>query len=141
MLARSLEMLPEAEIESTFSDCECGAIPAIGEPYGVDVVVDPALIHQPDVYFESGDHQHLIHMNGEVFRQLMENVPTRTRQPPPLTARSTRPERRLLRAGVWFSLARLVFASRPPVRADSCERPPGEVSERSKEHAWKVCVR
>jgi len=75
MLARSLEMLPEAEIESTFSDCECGAIPAIGEPYGVDVVVDPALIHQPDVYFESGDHQHLIHMNGEVFRNLMENVP------------------------------------------------------------------
>lgn len=75
MLARSLEMLPEDEIEATFSDCECGAIPAIGEPYGVDVVLDPALTHQPDVYFESGDHEHLIHMRGEVFRDLMEHVP------------------------------------------------------------------
>ena len=75
MLARSLEMLPEDEIEATFSDCERGAIPAIGEPYGVDMVVDPALIQQTDVYFESGDHEHLIHMNGEVFRSLLEHVP------------------------------------------------------------------
>lgn len=75
MLARSLEMLPEAEIEATFSDCERGAIPAIGEPYGVDVVVDPVLIHQDDVYFESGDHQHLIHVDGEVFRALLANAP------------------------------------------------------------------
>lgn len=75
LLARSLEMLPEAEVEATFSDCERGAIPAIGEPYGVDVVVDPSLIHQPDVYFESGDHEHLIHMSGDAFRALMENSP------------------------------------------------------------------
>jgi Ala-tRNA(Pro) deacylase len=75
MLARSLETLPADEIQATFSDCETGAIPAIGEPYGVDVVVDPALAHQPDVYFESGDHEHLIHMRGDVFRDLMEHVP------------------------------------------------------------------
>jgi Ala-tRNA(Pro) deacylase len=75
MMARSLEMLPESEIEATFSDCERGAIPAIGEPYGVDVIVDPALIHQPDVYFESGDHENLIHLDGEVFRDLMANAP------------------------------------------------------------------
>ncbi len=74
MLARTLEMLPEDQIEETFSDCERGAIPAIGQPYGVDVVVDPALIHQPEVYFESGDHEHLIHVHGEVFRGLMEHV-------------------------------------------------------------------
>jgi len=75
MLARSLEVLPEEEIEATFSDCERGAIPAIGEAYGVDVVIDPSLVHQSDVYFESGDHEHLIHMNGEAFRGLMEHVP------------------------------------------------------------------
>lgn len=75
VLARSLEMLPEVEVEATFSDCESGAIPAIGEPYGVDVLVDPALVYQDDVYFESGDHEHLIHMRGEVFRGLMEHVP------------------------------------------------------------------
>ena len=75
MLARSLEMLPEDEIEAAFADCERGAIPAIGEPYGVDVVIDPALVQQADVYFESGDHEHLIHMQGEVFRGLMAHAP------------------------------------------------------------------
>ncbi|MCB1723708.1 MAG: YbaK/EbsC family protein [Gammaproteobacteria bacterium] len=75
MLARSLEMLPEEEVEATFSDCERGAIPAIGDAYGVDVVIDPILAHQDDVYFESGDHEHLIHMRGDVFRGLMEHVP------------------------------------------------------------------
>lgn len=75
MMARSLEMLPEDEIEATFSDCERGAIPAIGEAYGVDVVVDPSLMHQAEVYFESGDHEHLIHMHGDDFRGLMEHAP------------------------------------------------------------------
>ena len=74
MMARSLEILPEEEIDATFSDCERGAIPALGEPYGVDVVVDPALTQQTEVYFESGDHEHLIHVHGEDFRSLMENV-------------------------------------------------------------------
>ena len=75
VMARNLEMLPEDEIEATFSDCERGAIPAIGEPYGVDVVIDPVLMQQPEVYFESGDHEHLIHLHGEDFRGLMEHVP------------------------------------------------------------------
>lgn len=75
MLSRSLEMLPEDEIEATFADCERGAIPPIGEAYGVDVVIDPVLMHQPDVYFESGDHEHLIHVNGEIFRDLMAHAP------------------------------------------------------------------
>ncbi|HOP15081.1 MAG: YbaK/EbsC family protein [Gammaproteobacteria bacterium] len=75
VLSRNLEMLPEDEIEAAFSDCERGAIPAVGEPYGIDVVIEPALLHQPEVYFESGDHEHLIHLHGEVFRDLMANAP------------------------------------------------------------------
>ena len=74
-MARSLQMLPEDEIDATFSDCERGAIPAIGEAYGVDVVIDPSLVHQPDIYFESGDHEHLIRMAGDDFRGLMSNAP------------------------------------------------------------------
>jgi Ala-tRNA(Pro) deacylase len=74
-MARSLQMLPEDEIDATFSDCERGAIPAIGEAYGVDVVIDPSLVHQPDIYFECGDHEHLIRMTGDDFRGLMSNAP------------------------------------------------------------------
>ena len=75
VLSRHLEMLPEDEIEAAFSDCERGAIPAVGEPYGIDVVIEPALLQQPEVYFESGDHEHLIHLCGEAFRDLMANAP------------------------------------------------------------------
>jgi len=75
VMARSLEMIEEDEMEATFSDCEKGAIPAIGDAYGIDTVLDTSLSHQSDVYFESGDHEHLIHMTGEDFRHLMEHSP------------------------------------------------------------------
>lgn len=75
VMARSLEMIEEDEIAATFTDCAIGAIPVLGEAYGVDTVVDAHLSHESDVYFNSGDHQHLIHMRGEDFRTLMEHVP------------------------------------------------------------------
>ena len=75
MMARQLQLITEAEMESTFSDCEKGAIPPIGSAYGIDTVVDMGLTHQEDVYFESGDHEHLVHMKGEDFRHLMEDIP------------------------------------------------------------------
>ena len=75
VMARSLELIGEDEISSTFSDCETGAIPVIGEAYGVDTVLDATLSHEPDIYFDSGDHEHLIHMKGDDFRLMMEHVP------------------------------------------------------------------
>lgn len=75
MMARHLEMITKAEVETTFIDCERGAIPPIGHAYGIDTVVDSGLLKQDHVYFESGDHEHLVHMKGEDFRQLMEDVP------------------------------------------------------------------
>jgi len=75
VMARSLEMISEDEIAATFSDCETGAIPVVGEAYGVDTVLDATLSHESDVYFDSGDHEHLIHMRGDDFRLLMEHVP------------------------------------------------------------------
>ncbi len=75
VMARSLEMIGEDEIAATFSDCETGAIPVVGEAYGVDTVLDASLSHESDVYFDSGDHEHLIHMRGDDFRVLMEHVP------------------------------------------------------------------
>ncbi len=75
MMARHLEMITEAEMETTFTDCERGAIPPIGHAYGIDTVVDADLLSQEHVYFESGDHEHLVHMKGEDFRHLMEDVP------------------------------------------------------------------
>lgn len=72
--ARHFEIVGEAEIETAFSDCEKGAIPAVGEAYGIDTVVESELLHQDEVYFESGDHEHLVHMAGEDFRKLMKSA-------------------------------------------------------------------
>ena len=75
VMARSLEVVEEDEVSITFGDCQTGAIPAVGEAYGVDTVLDASLSHQQTVYFEAGDHEHLICMQGTDFRLLMEHVP------------------------------------------------------------------
>jgi Ala-tRNA(Pro) deacylase len=62
-------------MRTTFSDCECGAIPPIGEPYGIDTILDLHLARSDEVYFESGDHEHLIHMRGKDFCQLLGEAP------------------------------------------------------------------
>jgi Ala-tRNA(Pro) deacylase len=73
--ARLWELVPETEMIATFSDCECGAIPPIGEPYGIDTILDLNMARSDEVYFESGDHEHLVHMRGEDFRQLLGGMP------------------------------------------------------------------
>jgi len=75
IMARSLEVIEDDEVALTFSDCEQGAIPVVGEAYGVDAVLDAGLSHQQQVFFEAGDHEHLVQMSGDDFRLLMEHVP------------------------------------------------------------------
>ena len=64
----------EREIEELFYDCEQGAIPALGEAYGFEVLVDERLERCPDIYIEAGDHRALIHMQGKDFKQLMSHA-------------------------------------------------------------------
>ena len=74
-LKRPVGMATEAEMEDLFHDCEEGAVPPIGKPYGVKSVIDEGLDKLPDIYFEGGDHRSLIHLTGDQFRHLMEKVP------------------------------------------------------------------
>jgi Ala-tRNA(Pro) deacylase len=71
MLQRQIGLATEKEIGEVFSDCAPGAIPPTGLLYGVDTWVDEELLDQPDVYFESGDHEQLVHMNQREFRKLL----------------------------------------------------------------------
>jgi Ala-tRNA(Pro) deacylase len=65
---RPLELASEAEMPRLFGDCEPGALPPLGAAYGLPTIVDEALDAQPEVYFEAGDHEHLVHMaQGEFF--------------------------------------------------------------------------
>lgn len=75
-LNRRLELATEQELADIFTDCEVGAIPPLGEAYGIDVVLDESLKDIDDVYFEAGDHAELIHLRGDDFRDLMAGAET-----------------------------------------------------------------
>ncbi len=72
--AHVLHLADESALSFVFSDCERGAIPPLGTPYGLDSVVDASLLVQDDVYFEGGDHEHLVHVRGQDFRRLMAGI-------------------------------------------------------------------
>jgi len=65
----------EDEIGELFPDCNKGAIPPLGEAYGLDVIVDESLERRSDIYFEAGDHESLIHLTGSQFHNLHEDIP------------------------------------------------------------------
>jgi Ala-tRNA(Pro) deacylase len=74
-LERNLRLATEPELKALFDDCDTGAIPALSTAYGLKVIWDDQLKHAADIYIEAGDHEHLIHLKGEDFRQLMDKLP------------------------------------------------------------------
>ena len=64
----------ESEIKRLFPDCALGAVPAVGECYDLDVIVDDSIQAQPDVYLEGGDHTTLIHISQAQFARLMSGA-------------------------------------------------------------------
>jgi len=69
-LGHHVDLASEDEIERLFEDCERGAVPPLGECYGLDVIVDDSIDARRDIYLESGDHATLIRMTGEQFARL-----------------------------------------------------------------------
>jgi Ala-tRNA(Pro) deacylase len=74
LLGGYVDIANEEQVETLFLDCEPGAVPALGEAYGLDVVVDDSLAQEPDVYFEAGDRASLVHISGTSFRKLMADA-------------------------------------------------------------------
>ena len=71
----AIAMASEDEIGELFPDCEAGALPPLASAYGMDVVVDGSFNDRPDIYFEGGDHQSLVHVRGREFRDLLSDAP------------------------------------------------------------------
>ena len=72
---RNFVLANEQEIEDLFYDCEQGAIPALGEAYGFEMLVDDTLMQESaDIYIEGGDHCALIQLNGHDFKYLMSHA-------------------------------------------------------------------
>ena len=70
-LGDKVEMASEPEIDRLFPDCIHGAVPPIGQCYGLALIVDEMIEAQADVYFEAGDHETLLHLGHAQFARLM----------------------------------------------------------------------
>jgi len=69
------ELAKESELAPLFSDCDKGAIPAVGQAYGLNVIWDDAFSEEDDIYLEAGDHRHLVHLTRQQFMSLMAKNP------------------------------------------------------------------
>lgn len=74
-LGRELGFASESELSDIFSDCDVGAVPALGDAYGLHLIWDDQLRHASDIYIEAGDHEHLVQLRGEDFNALMQSNP------------------------------------------------------------------
>ena len=74
-LDRRVGLAIEREVTELFRDCDPGAIPPLGFAYNVETVVDDTLLNQPDIYFEAGDHEALVHVSGNAFAAMMAGTP------------------------------------------------------------------
>lgn len=75
MLGRKVQLAHEEELVQLFDDCSEGAIPPLGDAFGMEMIWDDSLADDNDIYFEAGDHRHLVHLTGGQYMQLIRNHP------------------------------------------------------------------
>jgi len=69
-LGEEVDLAPEGEINRLFGDCAYGAVPPVGDCYGLDWMVDDSIDDKGDVYLEAGDHATLIRLSYPQFAKL-----------------------------------------------------------------------
>ncbi|HSW03021.1 aminoacyl-tRNA deacylase [Aquabacterium sp.] len=68
---RNLRLADERRIAELFTDCDLGAVPALGMAWGIETVVDDELESCPTIYVEAGDHERLLRLSHDQFHALM----------------------------------------------------------------------
>jgi len=64
-------MVPETELNRLFPDCELGAMPPVGNLYGMPVYLDGILAAEDVITFNAGTHRDVVHMRTSEFRRLV----------------------------------------------------------------------
>ena len=64
-------MATEEELARLFPDCEVGAMPPMGNLYGVPVHLDSGLASEEMIAFNGGTHRDVVHMKTADFRNLV----------------------------------------------------------------------
>ncbi|MFZ0961567.1 MAG: YbaK/EbsC family protein [Terriglobia bacterium] len=68
--AKEAAMLEESELVGLFPDCDLGAVPPLGNLYGIDVWVDRAVASTERILFCAGTHEDCIRMRYSDFAKL-----------------------------------------------------------------------
>lgn len=70
VIGRPARLAGEREFHSLFPDCELGAMPPLGELYGLPVYVDESLIADNEIVFNAGTRRDAVRMNLADFMRL-----------------------------------------------------------------------
>jgi len=68
--ANQVEMLGEPELVGLFPDCDLGAVPPLGNLYGIEVWVDRAVANAEEILFCAGTHEDCIRMRYSDFAKV-----------------------------------------------------------------------
>ncbi|OGU27518.1 MAG: deacylase [Ignavibacteria bacterium GWA2_35_9] len=70
--ASNIRLADEHEFVDKFPGCEPGAMPPLGNLYGIDVYVAKSLSDDEDIDFNAGTHTELIKMTYKDFKRLVK---------------------------------------------------------------------
>lgn len=73
-LHRKLKPADEIDYRGVFADCSPGLLPALGEAYNFETVIDDSLLDQNFVYVASGNAGELVRITGQDFQLLHSNA-------------------------------------------------------------------
>jgi Ala-tRNA(Pro) deacylase len=62
----------EQELSELFPDCQVGAMPPMGNLYGMPVYLDSCLVMEETIAFNAGTHYDVVHMLMEDYRRLVQ---------------------------------------------------------------------
>lgn len=69
--AQNVTLADEDDFKDMFPDCDVGAMPPIGNLYGMDVYVDEQLTRDKEIAFNAGSHSELIRLEYRDFERLV----------------------------------------------------------------------
>lgn len=64
-------LLEEEEIEALAPDCDAGAMPAVGDLFGVSTYADFAVAKQPEVSFNAGSHAYAVRVDRAAWEEAL----------------------------------------------------------------------
>lgn len=72
LVGQPVRLATEPEMLEIFPDCELGAMPPLGEIYGLPVYVDETLAKDKEIVFNAGTHQDAIRLSFADFERLAQ---------------------------------------------------------------------